>query len=255
MNKLFLSLVILILLTLCVLYGCLEQKTENDYEILTEYDIKTLNSRFGFMHPDNFQDMTDLGIFWQRPHPGPFIWGEIEKNRGVFNWDGPAQGKPGIKYECTIQTIDPEDQELYYYIEWGDGTYEDWFGPYASGEEITANHTYEERGTYTIKAKARDEKHAESDWGTLIIKISRTKSLKLSRIILIGKISYLEKNEDGDIKFLPVKLLEYSNIVNQRRTLKILDETYGEYPCCGYIPRESFKGLVREKFIAIFWTF
>ena len=168
---------------------------------------------------------------------------------------GPAQGKPGIKYECTIQTIDPEDQELYYYIEWGDGTYEDWFGPYASGEEITANHTYEERGTYTIKAKARDEKHAESDWGTLIIKISRTKSLKLSRIILIGKISYLEKNEDGDIKFLPVKLLEYSNIVNQRRTLKILDETYGEYPCCGYIPRESFKGLVREKFIAIFWTF
>ena len=103
MNKLFLSLVILILLTLCVLYGCLEQKTENDYEILTEYDIKTLNSRFGFMHPDNFQDMTDLGIFWQRPHPGPFIWGEIEKNPGVFNWDGPdTEVRNSQKYGVNI---------------------------------------------------------------------------------------------------------------------------------------------------------
>ncbi len=28
------------------------------------------------MHPDDFQDMTDLGVFWQRSHPSPFIWGE-----------------------------------------------------------------------------------------------------------------------------------------------------------------------------------
>jgi hypothetical protein len=74
------------------LYGCTEQnQIENDKEnndtIQIEYDRNTLNSRFGFMHPDDFQDMTDIGIFWQRPHPGPFIWSEIETSPDVYNWD------------------------------------------------------------------------------------------------------------------------------------------------------------------------
>ena len=78
------------LLLLNVLSGCTEQKSkiDDDFDIIIEYDINTVNSRFGFMHPDDFEDMTDIGIFWQRPHPGPFIWGEIETSQGVFNWDG-----------------------------------------------------------------------------------------------------------------------------------------------------------------------
>ena len=168
---------------------------------------------------------------------------------------GSAQGKPGIEYAYFIQSTDPEDQELHYYVEWDDGTTTDWIGPYASGEEVTVNHTYEKKGKYTIKVKARDEMNAESDWGTFDVTMPRVKTFASSRIILIGKISYLEKNEEGDFRFLPVKLLEYTNIVNEGRTLKILDETYGEYPCCGYIPRENYKGIVTENFIAILWTF
>ncbi|KYK22237.1 hypothetical protein AYK24_02485 [Thermoplasmatales archaeon SG8-52-4] len=86
MKTRFLSIVFSFLLILSVLYGCTEQKKDND-TISIEYDVNTLTSRFGFMHPDDFQDMTDLGIFWQRPHPGPFIWNEIETSQGVFNWD------------------------------------------------------------------------------------------------------------------------------------------------------------------------
>ncbi|MCK5636582.1 MAG: hypothetical protein KAH91_04095, partial [Thermoplasmatales archaeon] len=86
MNKMFLSFIICFLLIFGVLCGCTEQETKSndDGDILVEYDTNTLNSRFGFMHPDDFQDMTDLGVFWQRPHPGPFIWGEIETSPGVF---------------------------------------------------------------------------------------------------------------------------------------------------------------------------
>ena len=84
------SYLIFILLLSSVFCGCVDQKEEDDEiddDILIEYDSNTLKSRFGFMHPDDFEDMTEMGVFWQRPHPGPFIWGEIETSQGVFNWD------------------------------------------------------------------------------------------------------------------------------------------------------------------------
>jgi len=168
---------------------------------------------------------------------------------------GPGYGDPGSDIEFTFVTNDPEEDDIEIRIDWGDGEVTDWFGPYDSGEEVTVQHIFATKGTYTIKVKARDELNAESDWGTLDVKIPRAKNSAESKIILIGKISYLEKNEDGDIRFLPVKLLEYTNIIEQGRTLNILDETYGEYPCCGYIQREYFRGIVTEKFIAILWKF
>jgi hypothetical protein len=88
MKKMLLSVITVTLLTFGVLFGCTEQKIQSNNEEQTEYDINTLNSRFGSMHPGNLQDLTELGVFWQRPHPGPFIWGEIETSPGVFNWDG-----------------------------------------------------------------------------------------------------------------------------------------------------------------------
>ena len=91
MKKMFLSFVICLLLIFVVLCGCTEQKNKSNDgvgSVLIEYDGNTINSRFGFMHPDNFQDMIDLDVFWQRPHPGPFIWGKIETSPGVFDWDG-----------------------------------------------------------------------------------------------------------------------------------------------------------------------
>ena len=109
------SIGILVLLIIGLFYGCTEQKTETNDKIINEYDIDTLNSRFGFMHPDDFQDMTDLGIFWQRPHPGPFIWGEIEKNPGNYDWSNTdkevkkSQGY-GVNIIATIWPFTDWDQ-------------------------------------------------------------------------------------------------------------------------------------------------
>jgi hypothetical protein len=97
--------------------------------------------------------------------------------------------------------------------------------------------------------------NAESDWATLEVKIPRIKPFASSRIILIGKISYLEKTEEGNFRFLPIKLLEITKLEGLQKTIKILNETYGEYPCCGYIQKEYYRGIIRENFIAILWTF
>jgi hypothetical protein len=79
---------------------------------------------------------------------------------------------PGT-HEFTFCAIDPDDDMIYYYIDWGDGTYEDWIGPFLSGEKVSVNHTYEEKGTFTIRAKAKDIWDQEGTWGTYQIPIQR----------------------------------------------------------------------------------
>jgi len=88
---------------------------------------------------------------------------------------GQTNGNAGTEYEYTFVTTDPDDDELYYYIEWGDGETEEWIGPYASGEEVKVKHTWDTKGTYIIKAKAKDVYDAESDWGTLEVTMPKSR--------------------------------------------------------------------------------
>jgi len=80
---------------------------------------------------------------------------------------GETDGKFGQPYDYTFVSSDPQDDDVYYYIEWGDNQVEEWIGPYESGEEVVRSHAWDERGEYTIRAKARDIFEAESDWATL----------------------------------------------------------------------------------------
>jgi outer membrane protein assembly factor BamB len=77
---------------------------------------------------------------------------------------GPTSGKAGVEYDYTFSVIDPDDHNVYYYIEWGDMQKEERIDPpYSSGEEVTLSHMWSEQGTYKIRAKAKDYFDAESD--------------------------------------------------------------------------------------------
>ncbi|MFH1788532.1 MAG: hypothetical protein ABH834_04050 [Candidatus Altiarchaeota archaeon] len=50
----------------------------------------TEDSRFGFMHPQEAYMMArSVGVSWERPHEGPFIWNEIQPAKGSYNWKKP----------------------------------------------------------------------------------------------------------------------------------------------------------------------
>jgi hypothetical protein len=80
---------------------------------------------------------------------------------------GPATGQRGATYTYHFTAVDPEGSHVYYFIDWGDKTPSGWHGPFPSGEEINVSHSWNKRGTFTIKAKAKDYADFESDWGTL----------------------------------------------------------------------------------------
>jgi len=91
--------------------------------------------------------------------------------------DGPLSGNPETLYEYSFTSIDTDGDDIAeFIIDWGDSTEQDTIiGPFASGEEAFANHTWDEKGTYTIKAKAKDTFGNESNWSEFEVLIPRNK--------------------------------------------------------------------------------
>lgn len=79
---------------------------------------------------------------------------------------GPTSGEFGEEYTYEISAVDPDDNDLYYYIDWGNGTIET-KGPYSSGNTLKVKHIWIERGKYTIKVRSRDTYDEKSDWVSL----------------------------------------------------------------------------------------
>jgi len=101
------------------------------------------------------------------------------------NINGPLNGKACVEYNYTFVTTDPDDDEVYYFIEWGDGTNTSWIGPYSSGEAITKAHTWSDKGSFVIKAKAKDVNDKESGYGELDITMPKDKPFNYNFELLI----------------------------------------------------------------------
>jgi hypothetical protein len=102
--------------------------------------------------------------------------------------NGPTYGKIGKEYTYFTQYSDPDDYDVYYYWDWGDGSNSGWIGPYKSGDKCEANHTWTSRGPYQIKVKAKDINNKETSWSDpLPIKMSK---IKFIYNVLLNKIKH-----------------------------------------------------------------
>jgi len=96
---------------------------------------------------------------------------------------GKTEGRTKKEYEYKIVTTDPEDNDVYYFINWGSIGYytgqieTDFIGPYVSGEEVIINHTWWYRDNFTIKVMAIDAYGGESDFATLKVTIPKINNL------------------------------------------------------------------------------
>jgi PKD repeat protein len=101
-------------------------------------------------------------------------WALISGNNtppGTPEIRGPSHGKPLVQYNFYVVSTDPDGDDLSYYVDWGDNTTSGWLGPYPSGAQEIVSHNWSQKGTYSVKVKAKDMHGAESDWGILPMKI------------------------------------------------------------------------------------
>lgn len=77
---------------------------------------------------------------------------------------GQTSGKTGSTYLYSTLTTDIEGDQVYYLWDWGDGTSSSWLGPFTSGVTASAQYAWNDKGTYSIRVKAKDVNGAESNW-------------------------------------------------------------------------------------------
>jgi len=98
---------------------------------------------------------------------------------------GEINGNVGSEYTYSTVTTDPQNDEIFYLFDWGDGTDSGWIGSFTSGTTVVANHTWIQRKTYEIKVKAKDAEGYESDWSeSLSVTIPRNR-YSTNRIIIL----------------------------------------------------------------------
>ena len=134
---------------------------KNTFEYITDLNSSGYHSEFRTISPFDNYIYAGTSLI-----PKIFMY-RYETPPNASTIDGPTQGKYRDEYDYNFSAVDPDGDNVYFWIEWGDGKVEEWIGPYESGEEVTIAHIWWKRGTYTIRAKAKDVFEMESDWSTL----------------------------------------------------------------------------------------
>lgn len=99
---------------------------------------------------------------------------------------GPSKAKTGEDIEFTITGSDPDGDDMYFILDWGDESDEETIGPYPSNQDIKVTHNWAEDGVYIIRVKARDLDGAESDWNSLTVTTPKSIVISLRLIEFIS---------------------------------------------------------------------
>jgi outer membrane protein assembly factor BamB len=78
--------------------------------------------------------------------------------------DGPVSVYLDGSYTYAVTATDANGDSVSARFDWGDSVNSDWSHWVASGEEITSSHVWDDTGSFQVKAQARDQKLAGSDW-------------------------------------------------------------------------------------------
>jgi hypothetical protein len=132
---------------------------------------------------ENSVDIHSAGIVWVDTRGADkeiyyaAVPGTVNNPPGAPTINGLATVKRNVKYDYTLNAVDPDGDNVYYYVDWGDGTNTGWVNLSASGVDVIQSHTWTKKGTYTITAKAKDVKGLEGPTATLQVKVPRTVSI------------------------------------------------------------------------------
>ncbi len=148
---------------------------------------------------DNYGGLSDeIGVYGEQTSDGGYIiagntasYGAGESDFWLIKLESQTN-RPNIptitgrtnllvnkEYEFTFISTDPDSDDIFYTVDWGDGTLESWNGPHNSGTALKLKHTYLSQDNFLIKCKVRDINGAESDWETLEISMPKTKVINI----------------------------------------------------------------------------
>ena len=108
----------------------------------------------------------------------PSITTTVSQAPNILSMTGPTSGIIGKKYGYKIASVDPQGDDVYYKISWGDCAVMYWDGPHKSGEEVTYEHAWCEvccpnGGDFTIHVWVKDVGDNMGDCRTFEVSMGR----------------------------------------------------------------------------------
>lgn len=115
---------------------------------------------------------------------------------------GPSSGKSGVAYTFGTYAMDPDDDQVCYRFDWGDGNISDWTAFVHSGDWAEQVHIFSSTGTYSVKAQAKDSRNAPSGWSEPAqIQITMAKLAEDTKVLTKETVDQLTKQEDQTYYF------------------------------------------------------
>jgi len=154
--------------------GFIEEMTMNTFEAYSERVRDGRVITFGemwsmalvdYMYPDmEVRDYATLESFQPFGDPTLMVSATSQAPEKPAKPAGPTSIESGAFYSYSSSTIDADGDHLYYLFDWGDGEMSGWLGSYDSDEAVKANHSWENKGCYQVRVKAKDEHGVQSGW-------------------------------------------------------------------------------------------
>ena len=107
--------------------------------------------------------------------------------------DGPSSGHVGDSLQFSVQSQDPNGDDIRYYFDWGDGSNSEWTEYKPSGTKVYEHHSYVKKGTYRITIKVEDiDKMQSESIKTITIKGDKDISIEPVFLNFFKNISFLK---------------------------------------------------------------
>ena len=92
-------------------------------------------------------------------------------NKPTIFADKALDGQSNIFYSISVSSVDPDDDNVSFIIDFGDDSVDSSSRFVKSGEDYRFNHLWNSSGSFKVKAKAFDLKGLSSEWNELDIQI------------------------------------------------------------------------------------
>ncbi len=99
---------------------------------------------------------------------------------------GTSSGWEGTSYSFSSSAVDPDGDDVAIKFDWGDGSVSDWSAWRSSGGTVSASHTWQTSGVYSVKAQAKDRAGEQSSWSSASVLVIVAHSADFTFVLTWG---------------------------------------------------------------------
>ncbi|MFA5102891.1 MAG: PKD domain-containing protein [Candidatus Thermoplasmatota archaeon] len=85
---------------------------------------------------------------------------------------GPRFGRTKTPSAYALTATDPDGNQVFYVIDWGDHINREPLGPYSSGVEVPVNHSWNTPGTFQITVTAKDTHNVQGNTASFLVRMT-----------------------------------------------------------------------------------